>query len=113
MLIAIQDNYILRAHLQADNRAILGLHLLKSGDLLLRILGARLRDVMATYFRKAFAWGTWVRFPRKGTVGGPGGKFRGRRLARNDLNRTVTTKAMGRQNRPTPERFVYVSAMLV
>lgn len=39
-------------------------------------------------------------FPIKGTVGGPGGKFRGRRLARKYLAKTPTANTMGRYRRP-------------
>lgn len=33
-----------------------------------------------THLRNGFVKGSWCRFPRIGTVGGPGGKSRGRRL---------------------------------
>lgn len=62
--------------------------------------------VIIACLRKALARGTWVIFPIKGTVGGPGGKLRGRQLARKYLDKTVTTRAMRRHNRPTPERLV-------
>jgi hypothetical protein len=57
------------------------------------------------YLRKAFTRGTWLMFPIKGSVGGPGGKFRGRQLARKYLEKTARTRAMGR-HRPTIERLI-------
>jgi hypothetical protein len=44
-------------------------------------------------------------FPIKGMVGGPGGKFRGRQLARKYLERTATTRAI-RKHRQAIERLI-------
>lgn len=56
-----------------------------------------------THFRKPFDFGTWVMFPRKGTVRGPGGKFLGRQLARKNLE-SVETASTTRTQRPTVPR---------
>jgi hypothetical protein len=49
-------------------------------------------------------------FPMNGNVGGPGGNFRGRRLARKYLERVATTTAMKKHRLPIvklilPENF--------
>lgn len=85
MFVTIQHHNILRANLEADDGAILGLPLIESMTygqspggfdelLVLRMV--------KTYLRKPFTFGTWLMLPMKGIVDGPGGKFRGRQLAR-------------------------------
>jgi hypothetical protein len=54
-----------------------------------------------TYFRNAFALGICVIFPKNGRVGGPGGKFRGRRLAKKYFERVTITKARQKHIVPT------------
>jgi hypothetical protein len=46
------------------------------------------------YFKKPFNLGTWLMFPIKGSVRGPGGKFRGRQLAKKYLKRTAMARAI-------------------
>jgi hypothetical protein len=38
--------------------------------------------MLAAYLINALDRGTWVIFPKNGNVGGPGGKFLGRRLTK-------------------------------
>jgi len=51
-------------------------------------------------------------FPIKGIVGGPGGKFRGRQLARKYLEKTAMTRAIGR-HRPTVERLIVPASSIL
>jgi hypothetical protein len=57
------------------------------------------------YFKKPFTLGTWLMFPIKGSVRGPGGKFRARQLAKKYLKRTAMTRAM-RRHRPATEGYI-------
>jgi hypothetical protein len=60
------------------------------------------------YFKNPLLVGNWSRFPRNGAVGGPGGKFFGRRLARKDFKRIHVRKAA----RTTPAASIECAAML-
>ena len=94
VFVAIEDDDVLGAEFQADDGAVLGAELVEPEVVDAIMAGPKgIGEGIDTYFKKALALGTWPMFPMQGIVGGPGGKFLGRRLARKYLEKTRRVRA--------------------